>query len=147
MLTPLDSTTGPVPGVVTSNGTASPPFTANLQAVAPSLLLFGASQYIVATHEDGSSIRPASLYPGLSTPAKPNEAFVVYAVGFGLALYGHRQRLIYAIAALVSGMPDRNQRSSGGIRWTNGSPGLYQVNTCAHSVSSTPFGDLITVDQ
>jgi uncharacterized protein (TIGR03437 family) len=30
------------------------------------------------------SIRPATLYPGASAPAKPGEAIVLYANGFGL---------------------------------------------------------------
>src|SRR6185312_1717374 len=36
-----------------------------------------------ATHLDGSLIGPTTLYPGLSTPAKPGETIIVYANGFG----------------------------------------------------------------
>ena len=38
---------------------------------------------ILATHADGSLIGPATLYPGLSTPALPGETIVLYANGFG----------------------------------------------------------------
>ena len=69
VLTPLDNTVGPVQVVVTSGSAPSTPFTVNMQAVAPSFLKFGASNYVVATHSDYSLLGPASLYPGASTPA------------------------------------------------------------------------------
>jgi uncharacterized protein (TIGR03437 family) len=36
-------------------------------------------------HLSGSCIGPASLYPGLSTPAKPGETVVLFGNGFGPA--------------------------------------------------------------
>src|SRR5579862_744004 len=84
VLTPLDNTIGPVQIVVNNGGSFSQSFTANMKAIAPAFLLFNAAGYVVATHLDGSLLGPASLYPGLSTPAAANEAIVVYGVGFGL---------------------------------------------------------------
>ena len=88
ILTPLDNTTGPVPIVVTSGTVSSPPFMANLQAVAPSFLLFSPAGYVAATHANGGLLGPTTLYPGSSTPASPGEDVVLYAVGSGC----HRRR-------------------------------------------------------
>ena len=44
------------------------------------------SPYVAATHGDNSLLGPTTLYPGASTPAKPSEVVVLYAVGFGLPL-------------------------------------------------------------
>src|ERR1035437_476328 len=57
ILTPLDNATGPVPGVVTSGAVSSPQFTANMQPVAPSLLLASTAGYVVATHANSSPVR------------------------------------------------------------------------------------------
>jgi uncharacterized protein (TIGR03437 family) len=38
---------------------------------------------VAAEHSNGSLISPATLYPGVSTPAKPGETIVLYANGFG----------------------------------------------------------------
>ena len=84
ILTPLDNTTGPVPVVVTSGRSSIPAFSANMQAVAPSFLLFDTVGHIAATHAIGSLLGSTTLYPGLSTPAAPSETIVLYAVGFGL---------------------------------------------------------------
>jgi uncharacterized protein (TIGR03437 family) len=83
ILTPLDATSGPVQLVVTNGGVSSAPVTINLKTVSPALLLFD-STHVVATHLNYSLLGPTSLYPGASTPAKPNEQVVLYGVGFGL---------------------------------------------------------------
>ena len=88
VLTPLDTTTGPVQIVVTSSGVASAPITATLQPLSPTFLLFAAPGYVAATHADNSLLAPASLYPGFSTPAAPGEIVVLYAIGFGLPSNG-----------------------------------------------------------
>jgi uncharacterized protein (TIGR03437 family) len=58
-------------------------FAAETQAESPSFFIFGAGTYLTATHGDGSLIGTTSLYPGLSTPARPGETIVLYANGFG----------------------------------------------------------------
>ena len=162
VLTPLDNTTGPVPIVVTSGATVSAPFTATLKAVAPAFLLFGGSHYVAATHANGGLIGPASLYPGASTPAKPGEEVVIYAVGFGLP-----SALLTAGSSKQSGslpaLPVCTIRTSAAAVAFAGliSPGLYQLNViipsatpsgdnpigCTYGGSATPAGDLITVGQ
>ena len=83
ILTPPDPMNGSAPVVVTRNGVASAPFTAQVQALSPSFFQFGGGPYVAATHADGSLLGPTSLYPGASTPAKPGETVVLYATGFG----------------------------------------------------------------
>jgi uncharacterized protein (TIGR03437 family) len=162
VLTPLDNTTGPVPIVVTSGATVSAPFTATLKAVAPAFLLFGGSHYVAATHANGGLIGPASLYPGASTPAKPGEEVVIYAVGFGLPsapLTAGSSKQSGSLPAL----PVCTIRTSAAAVAFAGliSPGLYQLNViipsatpsgdnpigCTYGGSATPAGDLITVGQ
>ena len=163
VLTPLDSTVGPVQVVVTSGSTSSSPFTVNMQAVAPSFLKFGASSYVVATHSDYSLLGPASLYPGSSTPAKANEEIVTYAVGFGLP----GSPLSLGAANQSGALTPLPVCSIGGNNATvafaglNGSAGLYQLNliipsgtptgdnavSCSYGGSTTPAGDLLSVSQ
>ena len=83
ILTPPDAISGAVQVVVTNNGAASATFTAQAQALSPSLFVFNGGPYVAATHADGSLIGPAALYPGYTTPAKPAETIVIYANGFG----------------------------------------------------------------
>ena len=83
ILTPPDAMSGAVPVQVTNNGAMSATFMAQAQAESPSFFVFNGGPYIAATHADGSLIGPATLYPGLSTPALPGETIVLYANGFG----------------------------------------------------------------
>ncbi len=83
ILTPPDAMQGAVSVIVTNNGAASQPYTAQAQALSPSFFVFNGGPYVAATHVGGAFIGPPSLYPGLSTPAKPGETVVLYANGFG----------------------------------------------------------------
>jgi uncharacterized protein (TIGR03437 family) len=82
ILTPPDSMTGPVQVVVTNGATASTAFTAQAQPISPSFFVFNGT-YVAAEHLNYSFVGPVSLYPGLSTPAKPGEIVSLYANGFG----------------------------------------------------------------
>ena len=84
ILTSPDPISGSVNVVVTNGGAASPPFPVQAQAISPSFFVFDGT-HVAATHANGSFIGPTSLYPGLSTPAKPGETVVIYANGFGPA--------------------------------------------------------------
>ena len=148
--------------MVNSGSTSSPPFTSNMKAIAPAFLLFNAAGYTAATHANGSLLGPTSLYPGLSTPAAPNEVIVAYGVGFGLPT-----------AAIVNGsstqsgpLPTNPVCQVGGNNAAVSfagviSPGLYQINltvpasakngdnalSCTYNGSTTPPGALISVQQ
>jgi uncharacterized protein (TIGR03437 family) len=160
ILTPLDNTMGAVPVVVTSGGVSTVPFSANMQTVAPSLLLFSEAGYVVATHGDYTLVGPASLYPGSSTPAKPGETIALYAVGFGLPA----TPLVNGSSSQSASLPVFPECQVGGSAAALSfagliSPGLYQVNitipvtaangdntvVCAYNGSATPAGNLIAV--
>ena len=82
ILTPPDAMQGSVNVVVTNNGALSQAFAAQAQPVSPSFFVFDGT-HVVATHADGTDIGPTTLYPGLTTPAKPGETIVLFANGFG----------------------------------------------------------------
>jgi uncharacterized protein (TIGR03437 family) len=160
VLTPLDNFIGPVQ-VVAANGAArSAPFTTSLKAVAPSFLLLGATNYVAATHANGTLIGPNSLYPGNSTPAQPGEQVVVYAVGFGLPSTPLSAGSSSQAGSLAS--PPICNVASLSVPVTFAgliSPGLYQLNltipqasptgdesiSCSYTGATTPAGDQITV--
>ena len=82
ILTPPDAMQGPV-NIVLNNGALSAQFTTQAQALSPSFFVFNGGPYVAATHANGTLLGPASLFPGSTTPAKPNETIVLYANGFG----------------------------------------------------------------
>ncbi|MDR3704224.1 MAG: hypothetical protein P4L56_31540 [Candidatus Sulfopaludibacter sp.] len=83
ILTPPDAMQGAVPVQFALNGAPTVSLTAQAQLLSPLFFVFGGGPYVAATHANGSFIGPASLYPGLTTPAKPGESVVLYANGFG----------------------------------------------------------------
>lgn len=159
VLTPLDNTIGPVPVTVTSGTTVSTTFTANMKAVVPTFLLFNASGPVVATHADYSLLGAATLYPGYSTPAKPGETVLVYAIGFGLPV----NPLTNGSSSQSGSLPSLPACQVGGapasVIATLISPGLYQLNltipstaqsgnnsiSCTYNGAATPSGDIISV--
>jgi len=161
ILTPLDNTIGSVPVVVTSGAISTPAFTVNMQAGAPSFLLFSAAGYVAATHADNSLIGPTSLYPGLSTPATPGETIILWTVGFGLPVTPPAN----GSASQTGSLPVLPVCQVGGhaalltFAGLNGGPGLYQLNLiipataangdnaigCTYNGAKTPTGDIITI--
>jgi uncharacterized protein (TIGR03437 family) len=170
VLTPLDSTVGGVPIIVTSGSTSSAPYTATMQTVVPSFLLFSAQGYIAATHLNNNGcaasgliecyVGPASLYPGDSVPAAPGETIVAYGVGFGLPATPLTPGSSTQTGPLPS-LPSCKIGGSPAVLEFAGviSPGLYQFNitvpsdapgtndsiSCIYSSATTPAGDLVTV--
>jgi uncharacterized protein (TIGR03437 family) len=161
VLTPLDNTIGPVPVVVTSGAVSSPPFSVNMQAVAPSLLSLS-GPYVSAKHADNTLVGPGSLYPGLSTPASPGETIMVYGAGFGLP----STPLVNGSATQSGSLPALPVCTVGGgpAKVTAAglaTPGVYQLSltippdavsgdnpvSCTYSGVTTPIGNLITVQQ
>ncbi len=84
ILTPPDALAGKAQVQVTNNGTPGTPFTVQAQSLSPSFFVFNGGPYVAATHSNGSYLGPTALYPGLTTPAQPNEIVVLYANGFGV---------------------------------------------------------------
>jgi uncharacterized protein (TIGR03437 family) len=83
VLTPPDAMEGPVQVQVTNGGVVSAAFTVQAQAESPSFFVFNGGPYVAAEHANYSFIGPPSLYPGLTTPAKPGEVVLLFANGFG----------------------------------------------------------------
>jgi uncharacterized protein (TIGR03437 family) len=83
VLTPPDALSGAVNVVLTNNGVSSPPYVAQAQALSPSFFVFD-GRHVVGVHLDGGDIGPATLYPGLTTPARPGETIELFANGFGI---------------------------------------------------------------
>jgi uncharacterized protein (TIGR03437 family) len=94
----------------------------------PTFLTFGGSAFATATHVDYSLLGPSYLYPGYTTPARPGEAVILWAVGFGLPVdpitavsATQRSSLPLPLTCTVGGKP--------ALAVVNlVSPGLYQVN-------------------
>jgi uncharacterized protein (TIGR03437 family) len=86
ILTPPGAMSGTVQVQVTNNGAPSAAFSVQAQPISPSLFVFSGGPYAAATHLNGTLIGPATLYPGLTTPAHPNEIVVLYANGFGATM-------------------------------------------------------------
>jgi uncharacterized protein (TIGR03437 family) len=83
ILTPPDAISGSVPVRLAYGGQTSAAFMAQAQALTPAFFVFNGGPYVAAIHPNGAYIGPASLYPGLTTPAKPGETIEIYADGFG----------------------------------------------------------------
>lgn len=83
ILTPPDAMLGMVPVQVTTAGVTSAPMMAEAKALSPSFFVFNGGPYLAARHIDGSYLGPATLFPGLTTPAKPGEIVELFANGFG----------------------------------------------------------------
>jgi uncharacterized protein (TIGR03437 family) len=71
--------------VVNNNGSLSAPYTSVLRGSAPRFFQ-SSGRYAVATHVNSTGVGPATLYPGYSTPARPNEVIVLWMTGFGLPI-------------------------------------------------------------
>ncbi|HKX00188.1 MAG TPA: FG-GAP-like repeat-containing protein [Bryobacteraceae bacterium] len=159
VLAPLDDLSGLASIVVASNAGNIPPFLVKGNAVSPSFLRFGGSRYVVATHADYSLIGPPTLYPGLSTPAKPGEIVLLWAAGFGLPA----GPLTPGSSSQSGRMAETPVCTIGGrvanVSMALVSPGLYQLNvtvpsqtrsgdnpvTCIYAGAVTPDGALLAV--
>lgn len=116
--------------IVNNNGVAAPAFMAQAQPLSPSFFVFDA-QHVVGVHANGPTqdVGPATLYPGLTSPAKPGETVMLYANGFGptsdpVASGSPSQSGSLAVLPIVTigGLP-ATVKYAGLI-----SPGLYQLN-------------------
>jgi len=140
VLTPIDAAQGNVQVQVSSGGGTSTSVYVPMQPSVPGFFLFNGGPYAAATHVDGSYLGPATLYPGLTTPARPGETVVLYASGFGQT----SPPVENGSAAQFGTLPSLPIITVGGIAATVEfagvvSPGLYQFNVVIPD--STPNGD------
>jgi uncharacterized protein (TIGR03437 family) len=73
---------GTVNVVVSNKSVPSGTFVAQAQSLSPSFFVFDGT-HVAAVHLNATDIGPTTLYPGLTTPAKPGELVVLVANGFG----------------------------------------------------------------
>jgi uncharacterized protein (TIGR03437 family) len=162
VLAPLLPTVFPAPMrvAVNNNGVPIADKSAFRSALSPAFLSLDVMGHVAARHPDYSVVGPASLYPGVSTPAKAGETISLYGTGFGgLAVGG-----IVAGSATQSGtLPLAVNCWVSGLRAPGVgalvSPGLYQINltvpqgvaagdnpvVCVYGVYPTSPGVLIAV--
>jgi uncharacterized protein (TIGR03437 family) len=159
ILTPAAPLSGPVQIVVTNGSASTAPFTVNTKAAAPSFLLFTPAGYVVATHSNYALAGPASLYPGATTPFRPGEAAVIYAVGFGLPSSAITEGSSTQFGSLSSPVTCFVGTTQAPVVVTLISPGLYQLNltiptdartgdnqlSCQYQGVSTQGGALLSV--
>jgi len=87
ILTPPEAIQGPVQVQLTNAGVAGNTMSVASQPLSLSFFVFVATngnQYVFGRHLDGTLIGPTSLFPGLTTPAKPGETIVLAGNGFGV---------------------------------------------------------------
>jgi len=129
VLTPPDLALGTLQVQVINNGVISAALAVQAQQYSPSFFVFDGSSHVTGIHLDGSLLGPTSLYPGFSTPAKPNETLMLYANGFGPT-----SSVVVGGAVVQSGaLPVLPVVKIGGIEARIQfaglvSPGLYQFN-------------------
>ena len=68
---------------VTNNGQAGPAFAVQAQPLSASLFVFDGTHTVAQHFPSYTDVGPATLFPGLTTPAQPGETILVYANGFG----------------------------------------------------------------
>jgi uncharacterized protein (TIGR03437 family) len=140
VLAPPNLAAGPLQVKVTTGGTSSAAFTAQAQAESPAFFIFGAGPYVAGTHANGTDLGPATLYPGLTTPAAPGETVALYANGFGPVTppvapgSGVQAGSLPSLPAIRIGGFLAAVQYAGLI-----SPGLYQFNVVVPA--SVPSGD------
>jgi len=140
VLTPLDSTLGPVTVTVSNGSATSPAYTAHIASTSPGFLRFGDGIHIAAMHVDYSLLGPASMsVPGYTfTPAKRGEIILLFGDGFGLPL----TTLTAGSAVQVGDLPKPwPQVTMGGAPAAVDyagviSPGLYQLNVTVPQTAS-----------
>ena len=152
ILTTPDAMPGSVAVIVTVNGVASTAFTAPAQAASPAFFVFNGGPYIAAQHADWSLVRPATLYPGLSTPAKPGETVVLWGNGFGttsVPIAGGAMAQKGSLSPPAAAVQFAGLVSPGEFQFNvvvpPGTPGGDQSITANYNGQSTQAGALLTV--
>ena len=141
VLTPPDlPPLGAVQVIVTVKGVASAAFASQAQPISHSFFVLNGGPYVTAVHANTMLIGPASLYPGSTTPAKPGEAIVLYANGFGQI----SPPVVRGSASQMGSLPTLPLvKIAGGAATVQFaglvSPGLYQFNVIVPA--SAPDGD------
>jgi uncharacterized protein (TIGR03437 family) len=129
VLTPSDLASGPVQVVVTVNGIKSSSFSATAADVSITFFVLNGGPYVLATHLNNGLIGPTSLFPGVTTPAAPNETIVLYANGYGPIVPAVTPGSVTQAGSLPSMPPLQIGAQVANVTFAGLiSPGLYQFN-------------------
>jgi len=128
---PSDATVGAVSVVVTNNGAASAPATAQLQPFAPAFFQYPGTSYAIASRlPDYAAVADPSAVPG-AVAAKPGDLVVLWGTGFGATNPPTLAGVVVSGAPAAATAPTL---TVGGVAvqvvdtvLTAGSAGLYQV--------------------
>ncbi|MDQ6676684.1 MAG: TIGR03118 family protein [Acidobacteriota bacterium] len=139
-----DATQGSVPVVISNNGLVSATTTATLATYAPAFFI-AKSNYIAATHADGTLVGPATLFPNNSSPAKAGETIVLYATGLGPVNPVLEGMLVTSPAPVTTTLPTVTFNGAPATVTYSGlsSSGLNQINVTVPS--GTASGDQTVV--
>jgi uncharacterized protein (TIGR03437 family) len=140
VLTPVDAALGTVSVQLTNSMGTSAVVSVAMLENSLGFFTFNSGEYAAATHADGSLLGAASLYPGLTTPAKAGETIVLYGNGFGET----DPPIIDGQAVQQGVLPNKPVVTIGGLAAVVTyaavvSPGLYQFNVIVPA--NAPAGD------
>ena len=141
VLTPVDTATGPVNVVVTSNGLVSATASATLNTFSPAFFVLKDGKSIVALHAGGNLVGATTLYANNSTPAQPGEIIALYGTGFGATNPAFSDGQVISTPLPVATMPTVSfngtpaQVTYGGLVGA----GIYQFNVTVPA--TIPDGD------
>jgi uncharacterized protein (TIGR03118 family) len=138
VLTPVDTATGPVNVVVTSNGLVSGTASVNMAAVSPALFLLKDNKSVAAVHETGGVVGATTLYAGLSTPAKAGETISFFATGMGATSPAFGDGTIPAAPLTMATAPTVSFNGTPGTVTYAGliAAGVYQINVVVPNVAA-----------
>ncbi len=105
VLTPVDTATGPVNVVVTSNGLTSATVSTTMQAVSPAFFLLKDNKSIAALHANSALVGATTLYANLSTPARAGETISLFGTGWGATTPAYTDGAIVAAPLPCAGAP------------------------------------------
>jgi uncharacterized protein (TIGR03118 family) len=141
-LSPVDATQGPVQVSLSNNGLSSGNISAQLQAYAPAFFMFNNGKYVAAVHSDNvTPVGPTTLFPNLSTPAKPGDTVVIYGTGMGPAMPSTPDGVTFPAPLQLTATPtvQIGGNTAQVVSAVLTSPGLYQLNVVVPA--STADGD------
>lgn len=146
VLTPVDTATGPVNVVVTSNGLVSATASSTMASVSPALFLLKDNKSVAAVHENGGVVGATALYAGLSSPAKAGEIISIFATGLGATSPAFGDGVIPAAPLTMAATPTVSFGGSPATVTYAGlvAAGVYQINVVVPAVAAGDVAVTIT---
>jgi uncharacterized protein (TIGR03118 family) len=139
VLSPVDTTIGPVQVVVTDSGLVSASVSATLQTYSPAFFLLKDNASISAIHSSGALVGATTLYAGDSTPAAPGETIALFGTGFGTTNPAISDGSVVTAPQPVTTMPTVTVGGTSATVVYAGliSAGVYQINVTVPLTATT----------